>query len=169
MRNRFFLLLITFACGCNSYVSSTQVSNNELFDNTQKTQEQKEIAGTTTCGGENYILTVITKGEKRNLEISNSQKTIKTLSISYLSEPYVSLDSVKTSEKGFVFSIEYGSRLYYAKQFKFVCRQKTFYLDKIKVNSFDKADPETSWKKCTKIITPILPLERFSLTDYLSN
>lgn len=81
-----------------------------------------------------------------------------------------SLSSTEKTKEGFEITIEYGSRYYYQKQFNFVCKEGNFYLYKVKVESFDKNDPESMDKPDEKEIQikPNLPIEKFSLFDYLT-
>lgn len=81
-----------------------------------------------------------------------------------------SLSSTEKTKEGFEITIEYGSRYYYQKQFNFVCKEGNFYLYKVKVESFDKFNPESSDKPDEKEIQikPNLPIEKFSILDYLT-
>jgi hypothetical protein len=82
-----------------------------------------------------------------------------------------SLTSTEKTKDGFEISIEYGTRYYYQKQFNFVCRKGAFYLYKVKVESFDKFDPGSreNWDRKEIKIKPNLPIEKFSIFDYLLN
>ena len=75
-------------------------------------------------------------------------------------------DGVKKTSQGFEISIEYGSVIYYHKAFVFICRQHKFYLSKIKVDSFNKHNPE-KWSKKVIRVRPNVPLEKFFITDYM--
>ncbi len=75
-------------------------------------------------------------------------------------------DGAKKTKDGFEISIEYGSVIYYHKTFMFTCRQHKFYLSKIRVDSFDKHNPE-KWSKKVIRVRPNLPLEKFSVTDFM--
>jgi hypothetical protein len=75
-------------------------------------------------------------------------------------------DGVKKTSQGFEISIEYGSVIYYHKAFVFTCRQHKFYLSKIKVDSFNKHNPE-KWSKKVIRVRPNVPLEKFFITDYM--
>ena len=72
----------------------------------------------------------------------------------------------KKTKEGFEISVEYGSRFYYGKRFNFICKQGAFYLSKVIVDSFDKNNPE-KWHKRVMRVTPNLPLEKFSITDFM--
>jgi len=75
-------------------------------------------------------------------------------------------NGAKKTQEGFEISIEYGSRLYYQKRFTFICRQHKFYLSKIRVDSFDKHNPE-KWKSKVIRVRPYLPLQKFVITDFM--
>ena len=75
-------------------------------------------------------------------------------------------DGAKKTKDGFEISIEYGSVIYYHKAFVFICRYHKFYLGKIRVDSFNKHNPE-KWSKKVIRVRPNLPLEKFSVTDFM--
>jgi len=82
-----------------------------------------------------------------------------------------SLSSVEKTEEGFEITIEYGVRHYYRKQFDFICKGGEFYLHIVKVESFDEGDSESrkNWDKKEIKVRPNLPVEKFSIFDYLTN
>ena len=75
-------------------------------------------------------------------------------------------DGVKKTSPGFEISVEYGSVIYYHKAFVFICRQHKFYLSKLKVDSFNKHNPE-KWSKKVIRVRPNVPLEKFFITDFM--
>jgi hypothetical protein len=75
-------------------------------------------------------------------------------------------NGAKKTKEGFEISIEYGSIIYYGKRFIFICRQHKFYLSKIRVDSFDKHNPE-KWNRKVIRVQPNLPLEKFFITDFM--
>ena len=75
-------------------------------------------------------------------------------------------DGVKKTRQGFEIAIEYGTRIFYHKVFIFICRHHKFYLSKISVDSFDRRNPE-KWSKKVIRVQPNLPLEKFSITDFM--
>lgn len=75
-------------------------------------------------------------------------------------------DGAKKNSDGFEISIEYGSVIYYHKVFIFICSQHNFYLSKIKVDSFNRNNPEKGTKKIVRV-QPKLPLEKFSIADFM--
>jgi hypothetical protein len=82
-----------------------------------------------------------------------------------------SLSSTERTKEGFNITIEYGSRYYYKKQLYFICKEGDFYLHRVMVESFDKNDPKSmsNWSRKVVKIKPNLPIEKFSIFDYLSN
>ena len=75
-------------------------------------------------------------------------------------------DWAKKTKRGFEIQIEYGSRIFYGKGFIFTCRRHRFYLTRIKVDSFDRHNPE-KWSRKVVRVQPNLPLEKFSITDFM--
>ena len=75
-------------------------------------------------------------------------------------------NGAKKTKDGFEISIEYGSVIYYHKAFVFICRQHKFYLSKLRVDSFNKHNPE-KWSKKVIRVRPNVPLEKFFITDYM--
>jgi hypothetical protein len=82
-----------------------------------------------------------------------------------------SLSSTEKTAEGFRITIEYGVRYYYRKQFNFICKEGDFYLNKVDVESFDDADPKSRdrWDRKEIKISPEVPVEKFSMFDYLLN
>jgi hypothetical protein len=81
------------------------------------------------------------------------------------------LNSTEKTKEGFEITIEYGTRYYYKKQFNFVCKEGDFYLYKMRVESFDKFDSVSrkKWDRKEVKVEPNLPIEKFSIFDYLLN
>ena len=75
-------------------------------------------------------------------------------------------EGVKKTSQGFEISIEYGSVIYYHKAFVFTCRRHKFYLSKIRVDSFNKHNPE-KWSKKVIRARPNVPLEKFFMPDFM--
>ncbi len=75
-------------------------------------------------------------------------------------------DGVKKTKKGFEIAIQYGSVIFYGKRFIFVCRHHKLYLSKIRVDSFDRHNPE-KWSRKVIRVQPNLPLGKFSITDFM--
>ena len=81
------------------------------------------------------------------------------------------MGSTEKTKEGFDITVEYGTRYYYRKQFKFVCKEGDFYLYKVRVESFDKFDPESreNWDRKEIEVNPNLPIRKFSIFDNLAN
>jgi hypothetical protein len=79
------------------------------------------------------------------------------------------LESTERTKAGFEITIEYGTRIYYRKRFNFTCKNGDFYLYQVKVESFDKFDPVSmnKWTRKEIKVRPNLPVEKFSIFDYL--
>src|SRR5882724_1399770 len=75
------------------------------------------------------------------------------------------LNWARKTKAGFEIAVEYGSVIYYAKRFNFICKQRKFYLTKITVDSFNKHNPET-WKTKIVRVKPNVPLEKFLIDDF---
>lgn len=74
----------------------------------------------------------------------------------------------KTSE-GFKLTFDYGTRYHYDKEFDFICKEGKFYLYKMREESFDGFDAKSMNNPTVKEIkiNPNLPIEKFSIFDYL--
>ncbi len=90
--------------------------------------------------------------------------TIKLLT--EIEVPGFGFDGAKKTRDGFEISIEYGTRIFYAKTFIFTCRQHKFYLSKIRAESFDRQNP-AKWKRKVIRVRPNAPLEKFSITNFM--
>lgn len=136
----------------------------------EKVNYGKEIvsASTVKCGRREFNLVLISEySEKerknvRRLNILQNGRTKKTIN----TPEYTFINKLAKTKQGFEISIEYGSRYHYEKRFNFICRQNNFYLKRVKTTTFDKANPETSWKEYEKVIKSNLKLESFSIDDF---
>ena len=109
---------------------------------------------TLRCGGPNaYSVDVVRDPirEADDVNIVQGGKLLKTISLPGQEVNGFSLDWARKTKAGFEFSIEYGSRYYYHKQFIFICRRNKFYLSRVIVDSFDKHNPEKSHYKVNRI------------------
>lgn len=86
-----------------------------------------------------------------------------------------SLNSVEKTKIGFEMKVEWGGGPYeYAIQYDFRCKENDFYLYKVKTAIFSTTNPDSGNYmdkkeiKETKI-EPNLPIEKFSILDYLGN
>lgn len=136
-------------------------------------KEEKEVvsASLIKCGGREFNLVLINeyseraRKDLRRLSISQDGITIKIIN----SPEYAFIEKANKSKDGFEISVEYGSRYYYEKRFDFICKQNNFYLNQVRTNTFDKANPETSWKEYNKTIKPNLQLKKFLIDDFTAN
>ncbi|WP_157495113.1 hypothetical protein [Flavobacterium sp. KJJ] len=77
-----------------------------------------------------------------------------------------STNYLKLQKDGFSYSIEYGSRYYYNYEFYFEFRKDNFYLKKIEMKSFDRANPKITKSK-TRLISSKVSFEKFNIENYL--
>src|ERR1044072_3014634 len=98
------------------------------------------------------------------VNIMQDGKVLKAINLPGQEVNGFSLDYARKTKAGFEFSIEYGSRMYYHKQFIFICRRNNFYLSRVIVDSFDKHNPEKSRMKVNRFN---LPLEKFIVTNFM--
>jgi hypothetical protein len=174
-------VLVSIVASCHSQTISSDViqkhsgqivSANNVKESRDETNESEEIISTSKlkCGNTDFNLKVFYKNERTNISISNSDAIVKTINLPNQSEfNGFSLNRAKKVSNGFEISVEYGSRYYYERRFNFVCKQDEFHLDKIEINTFDKNNPEKSWKNFTKLIKPKLTLEKFTITDFMKD
>ena len=124
------------------------------------------IAG---CGKPNAYSVDVVDDPIRQADIVNIMqdgRVLKAINLPGQEVNGFSLDSATKTKAGFEFSIEYGSRYYYHKQFIFICRRNKFYLSRVIVDSFDKHNPE-KWRIRVNRIKPNLPLEKFIVTNFM--
>jgi hypothetical protein len=120
------------------------------------------------CAAPNgYSVTEALKGGARYVDIKQGDMVLGSIRIfTGLERNGFALDGAKKTKTGFEISVEYGSVIYYHKAFVFICRQHKFYLSKIRVDSFNKHNPE-KWRKKIIRVRPALPLEKFLLDDFM--
>jgi len=125
-----------------------------------------ETSRNTRC--EDYRLETARHDDSNFINLFQGGATPKIIKLpTGLSVNGFALNYVKKTGNGFLFSIEYGSRFYYGKEFHFVCKGGEFYLTKVFVRTHDQADPENSTKESTMRITPPVSLDRFSIANYM--
>jgi hypothetical protein len=175
----YFLFLIAFSLSCQNQIASKDVTyngkqitvNTNLSKNPEKTNEENDVISATIikCGDKEFNLLVMNKSQKKYVNLLENNAIIKTINLPR--QPDVngfSLRWAREAKGGFEIAIDYGSRLYYHKNFSFICKQNNFYLSEVKITTFDKHNPETL-EEYTNTIKPNLPLEKFSVTDYIGN
>lgn len=128
-----------------------------------------------------YSLVVITDPERASqnpgtapqiLNVVSGDKVRVTIKIPTDSDAQnFVLNSTEKTKEGFKITFKYGTRYYYEKQLNFICKDGNFYLYKVKVVSFDKFDSVSrkKWDRKEIKVEPNLPIEKFSIFDYLSN
>lgn len=77
------------------------------------------------------------------------------------------VDGIRDDKQGFQISLEYGTRFFYNKVFYFKYYNNSFYLYQIKIDNFDKVNPEI-WKTKIKKITPNIKVTNLNLEQYLT-
>ncbi|PWG78088.1 hypothetical protein [Pararcticibacter amylolyticus] len=77
-----------------------------------------------------------------------------------------SVNWIKKTSAGFQLSIEYGSRIYYRKDFNFYYINDHFYLTGVRTERFDKSKDEKG-KTQFKSFKPPIPIENVIITDYM--
>ena len=123
---------------------------------------------TLDCNDPNgYGVVEVRESNANYVKIVRGDKVFETIKLpTEIERNGFAVNWAKKTKAGFEISVEYGSRYYYEKRFNFICKQHKFYLSKIIVTSFDKADPE-KWNTKVVRIKPNLPLEKFSINDFM--
>lgn len=178
MKIYFFVLLTGFILSCQNQhgqsifthngVGFTNNSPTKTPDEVKKSHEETSDSPTLRCGDSVFTLAVEKKNESKQVILIENGTTIKKINLPTQFEVNgFALNWAKGTKVGFEISVEYGSRIYYQKDFSFVCRQNSFYLDEVKITTFDKHDPENSWTESIEPVTPALPLEKFQIADFI--
>ena len=128
----------------------------------------RDASKSVDCADANgYSVANVQKGEARYVEIAQGTVVLGSIRVfTGVERNGFALDEARKTKTGFEMSVEYGSRYYYHKRFIFICKQHRFYLSRVIVDSFDKNDPQ-HWRKKRLRIKPALPLERFSLDEFM--
>ncbi len=123
--------------------------------------------GLKTSGCDEYRVEEGTDTGTRSVKIVRGGQVLHTIKL--LTDVELNgfaFDGVKKTKGGFELATEYGSRIFYRKNFIFICRHHKFYLSKIGVDSFDRQNPE-KWSRKVVRVRPNVPLEKFSITDFM--
>ncbi len=120
------------------------------------------------CSDPNRYRVVEVRGPEANyVNIARGGKVLRSIRLpTGMERNGFGFNWAKKTKGGFEISVEYGSRFYYGKRFNFICKRGTFYLNKVIMDSFDENNPE-KWHKRMVRVTPDLPLEKFSITDFM--
>ena len=181
MDNKFmsvFVLLLSVVVGCST--ASTPIKTDSSNENTSVLANNSPAATKSDLDSPNV-------GDKGPKKISvckeydvaedpniNALKIVRSGHVLYtiklLSErerPGFAFDGVKKTREGFELAIEYGTRIFYRKNFIFICKDDKFSLSKIEVDSFDRQSPDKSSKYEVIRVKPHLPLDKFSIIDFM--
>ena len=179
--NRFmsvFVLFLSLIVGCATDSSPiTTKSHNEKppvsADSSSAVREShvdrpdSDDEGSKTSGCDEYSVEEGTIPGTRSVNIVRGGKVLHTIKLlTDVERNGFAFNWVKKTKEGFEIAIEYGSIIYYGKRFIFICRRHKFYLSKIRVDSFDKHNPE-KWSRKVIRVQPNLPLEKFFITDFM--
>ena len=181
MDNKFmsaFVLLVSLVVGCST--DSPPIKTESHNENTSVSANNPSVA----AESEVKRLSVGDKGPKKisvcdeyDMEEDPDTNAVKIVSggevlhtIKLLSDRErngFAFDGVKKTKEGFELAIEYGTRIFYRKNFIFICKEDKFSLSKIEVDSFDRQNPDKSSKEEVMRVQPRLPLEKFSITNFM--
>jgi hypothetical protein len=164
----FALLVSTFSC-CTLIKEVSDSAGNSTNTNTSEpgSSEQAALLGKIDCDG-SYEVERVETPDYNLIRIVVGESVIEEIKLpTGVDINGFSLREVKRSRRGFSFSIDYGSRYYFKKDFKFNCTQGQFFLTRITVISHDQSDPANSGKEVTKPVTPPAPLRSFTIDKYI--
>lgn len=83
-----------------------------------------------------------------------------------------SLNSIQKTKEGFKMEADWGGwEHHYELTYYFICKERNFFFYNIKVNRIAGKDPGDvkNWEMKELKIEPYLPIEKFSILDYLGN
>jgi len=164
MRACIAILVLSLVVGFSTGASQKpeRVHNGRLTAVTDKTSKPVD------CAAPNgYSLEEGTEAENNSVNIVSGGTVLHTIKLLTGAERNgFAFDGVKKTKEGFELAIEYGSVIFYSKRFIFRCRQHRFYLSKIRVDSFNRHNPE-KWNSKVITVKPNVPLEKFSITDFM--
>jgi hypothetical protein len=186
MNQYIVIVILLLLNSCSTIDSSKIVEVNAITPNSNKRLNEKLVSNnvqnetliiknenskTFDCSAPNSYKVERDRDDEFNLvNIVQNNKIVETLKLpTGLSQNGFAINWVKKKKSGFEISIEYGSRFYYQKDFGFLCKNSQLYLITIKTTTFDKHNPENSWKEYMTNVKPIVPLSNFRVTDYLTN
>jgi len=153
------------------YVACT-VSNSATMTTSQDAAIAKvveaRVARTLDCHKPNeYSFTVVD-----DVNVVAGGKVVAKIELPKVAKNF-SLNSVEKTKVGFAVNVDWGGSLYhYEIRYDFRCKEKNFYLYKVRRVSFSTKNPDSGifWDiKKTKVIKikPNLPIEKFVMNDYL--
>ena len=156
MRVALLIISVTMGCWTNSSPITTKPDNQQKKSKTLRCADPGAYSVEDASEPEAHLVKIVSGG--------TVLYTIKTPTGANWNG--FALDWAKKTKGGFEISIEYGSVIYYNKRFIFICRRGQFYLSKIVVESFNKHNP-AKWTRKVLRVQPNLPLEKFSITDFM--
>jgi hypothetical protein len=173
-----FVLLLSLVVGCST--DSPPIKTESHNENTSVSANNSSAA----TEPEVKRLSVGDKGEKKlsvcdeydvaedpdtnAVKIVSGGKVLHTIKLlSDTQRNGFAFDGVKKTQEGFELAIEYGTRIFYRKNFIFICKDNKFSLNKIGIDSFDKQNPDKSSKYEVIKVKPHLSLEKFTITDFM--
>ncbi len=183
MNNFILIILLLIPTACSDFKSSKNVEDSDktpisneviLVSNNLQNNNlilKSEDSNKFDCSELNGYKVEKDRDNEFNLvNIVQDEKIVETLKLpTGLSQNGFALNWAKRTKSGVEISIEYGSRFYYQKNFIFECVNHQLYLTKINITTFDKHNPEKSWKERKTDVKPKVPLSNFKVTDYITN
>ena len=143
----------------SSAAGESQVNRSSINDAGAKPLDCEDPKG--------YSLEEGTIPDTRTVNIVRDGTVLHTIKLlTEIDQPGFGFDGAEKTEDGFEISIQYGTRIFHAKTFVFICKEHQFYLSQIRVASFDRQNPEKLSRKVVRV-RPNLPLEKFSITDFM--
>jgi len=153
------LLFLMVGCSADNPPIKTVSANNS-----SPLAESKKAQTTSVC--DNYVVEEDT--DTNSVKVESGGQVLHSIKLlSDRERNGFAFDGVKKNKEGFELAIEYGSRIFYHKNFIFICKDDKFHLSKIEVDSFDRQDPYKSSKHEVISVQPNVPLEKFLLTDFM--
>ena len=171
-----FVLLLSLIVGCSTDSSlitteshnekpPVSANNSSAIGESDVKRSNVDDKGLRTSGCDEY--SVEEDSGTNSVKIMREGTVLHTIKLlTDLERNGFAFDGVKKTKEGFELAIEYGTRIFYRKNFIFICRHHKFYLSKISVDSFDRRNPE-KWSKKVIKLQPKLPLEKFFITDFM--
>jgi hypothetical protein len=154
-----FVLLLLLMMGCSTNSPPTRAETHN-----EKPPVSANHAPTSVC--DNYGVEEDT--DTNSVKVESGGQVLHSIKLLTDKERNgFAFDGVKKNKEGFELAIEYGSRMFYHKNFIFVCKDDKFNLSKIEVDSFDRQDPDKSSKNEVIKVQPNVPIEKFSITDFM--
>jgi hypothetical protein len=169
------LFSLVAACSANNALANLQHSSGVEVD--------VKTARTLDCRKNDYSFVVVQSPNRKidsdpvipeDLNLVVGDEIVSKIELPKESEAKnFSLNSIRKEKAGFQIKVDWGGGLYhYELQFKFRCEGNSFYLYKVRKESFSTTNPDSGNfldKKETREtkIVPSIPIEKFVLINYL--